>query len=137
MCSNGFAILKNEALLSLSLRSIDFSRVPTSLGPLVPFLVMSLPAFYNFSRSLIFEEQVQWHLKANATIRPLGRCMLSYSDIPFDKQVTLNALHSLPNVSIDSILKIFVRKKIRHRRDVQFDFTEYDRPIYRRSKSNF
>lgn len=76
----------------------------TSVVPIdAPFIVSNLPSFYNFSRSLIFQEQVQWHLKARATIRPLGRFMLSYSDIPFDKEVMLDALHALPNVSIDSI----------------------------------
>lgn len=98
-----FVIHVNDVGTVSNSESLSINGDPSVVPIDAPFLVTSLPAFYNFSRSLIFEEQVQWHLKANATIRPLGRCMLSYSDIPFDKQVTLNALHSLPNVSIDSI----------------------------------
>ncbi|CAF1121316.1 unnamed protein product [Rotaria sp. Silwood1] len=68
-----------------------------------PFIVSDMKAFRNFSRSLIFEPNVVWHLKAKATIRPISRHMLSYSHIPFNKEVTLGALNRLPNVSIDSL----------------------------------
>ena len=68
-----------------------------------PFIVSDLKAFHNFSRSLIFERNIVWHLKAEATIRPISSYMLSYSKIPINKEVTLNALNSLPNVSINSI----------------------------------
>ena len=67
------------------------------------FLVSSLEAFHNFSRSLIFEANVTWHLTAEVTVRPLWRPMLSYSKIPFNKEVTFAALHGLSNVTIDSI----------------------------------
>ncbi|CAF3303197.1 unnamed protein product [Rotaria socialis] len=68
-----------------------------------PFIVSDLKAFRNFSRSLIFESNVVWNLKAEATIRPILRHMISYSKIPFNKEVTLSALNGLSNVSIDSI----------------------------------
>lgn len=68
-----------------------------------PFVVSDPVAFGNFTRALVFDSSVVWHLKAEATIRPLTRHMMSYSNIPFNKQVTLDALHGLPNVSIDSI----------------------------------
>jgi hypothetical protein len=68
-----------------------------------PFVVSDIAAFHNFTRALVFESRVVWHLQAEATIRPLTRHMLSYSKIPFNKQVTLDALHALPNVSINSI----------------------------------
>ena len=68
-----------------------------------PFVISDIRAFQNFSRALIFEEYVVWNLQAKAKIRPIGSFMLSYSNIPFDKQVTINALYGLPNVSIESI----------------------------------
>ncbi|CAF3438846.1 unnamed protein product [Rotaria sp. Silwood2] len=76
---------------------------PTVIPINSPFIVSDMKAFRNFSRSLIFEPNVVWHLKAEATIRPISGHMLSYSKIPFNKEVTLGALNSLPNVSIDSI----------------------------------
>ncbi|CAF3841896.1 unnamed protein product [Rotaria sordida] len=76
---------------------------PTVIPINSPFMVSDMKAFRNFSRSLIFEPNVIWHLKAEATIRPISRHMLSYSKIPFNKEVTLGALNRLPNVSIDSI----------------------------------
>ncbi|CAF1211633.1 unnamed protein product [Adineta ricciae] len=68
-----------------------------------PFMVTNITAFHNFTRSLVFDSRVVWHLKAEATIQPLTRHMLSYSNIPFNKDVTLNALNGLPNVTINSI----------------------------------
>ncbi|CAF1500658.1 unnamed protein product [Adineta steineri] len=68
-----------------------------------PFVVTDLSAFYKFTHSLVFESNVIWHLKAEATIKPISSHMLSYSKIPFNKDVKLNALNGLPNVSIDYI----------------------------------
>jgi hypothetical protein len=67
------------------------------------FVVSDVEAFHNFSHSLIFERSVVWHLKAEATIRPISRHMISYSKIPFNKNVTLGALNGLPNVKFDTI----------------------------------
>ncbi len=67
------------------------------------FIVSNVEAFNNFSRSLVFESNVVWQLKSEATIRPIGRFMPSYSNIPFNKVVTLGALNGLPNVSIGAI----------------------------------
>jgi hypothetical protein len=79
------------------------SSSPTVVPIDCPFVVTNLEAFHNFSRSLIFQSEVVWNLRAEATIRPISSHMMSYSKIPFNKQVTLGALNGLPNVSIDSI----------------------------------
>ena len=79
------------------------SSQPTVVSIDSTFFVSSLEAFHNFSRSLIFAENVTWHLKAEVTVRPLWRPMPSYSKIPFNKEVTFTALHGLSNVTIDSI----------------------------------
>jgi hypothetical protein len=68
-----------------------------------PFVVSDIIAFDNFIRSLIFERNVVWHLKAEASIQPLSHHMVCYSKIPFNKEVKLNGLDGLSNVSIDSI----------------------------------
>jgi hypothetical protein len=68
-----------------------------------PFMITNMDAFNNFSRSLIFQPNVIWHLKADATIRPISSYMLSYSNIPFNKEVKLNAFNGLRDVSINSI----------------------------------
>jgi hypothetical protein len=68
-----------------------------------PFIVSSLEAFHSFSRSLIFESQVVWELTAKASVQPISSAMPVYSNIPFNKKVTLNALNSLRNVEIKSI----------------------------------
>jgi hypothetical protein len=68
-----------------------------------PFMITNMDAFNNFSRSLIFQPNVTWHLKADATIRPISSYMLSYSNIPFNKEVKLNAFNGLRDVSINSI----------------------------------
>ena len=68
-----------------------------------PFIISSLEAFHIFSRSLIFESSVVWHLTAKASIQPISNAMPVYSNIPFNKKVTLNALNSLQNVNIKSI----------------------------------
>lgn len=69
-----------------------------------PFIVSDFKKFRSFSRSLIFESNVVWNLNAEVTIRPILRHMISYSNIPFHKTVTLNALNGLPQVDIDSIV---------------------------------
>jgi hypothetical protein len=76
------------------------SNRPTVISIDSTFIVSSLDAFHNFSRSLIFAENVTWHLKAEVTVRPLWRPMPSYSNIPFNKEVTFTALHGLSNVTI-------------------------------------
>ncbi len=68
-----------------------------------PFMISNFDAFNNFTRSLIFQSDVIWHLKAEATIRPISSYMISYSKIPFNKEVTLHALNGLHDVKIDSI----------------------------------
>jgi hypothetical protein len=76
----------------------------SSLAPIdAPFIVSNMEGFYDFSRALIFESKVVWHLKAEATVRPISRFMLSYSKIPLNKEITLNALNGLTNVSIDTV----------------------------------
>ncbi|CAF1124481.1 unnamed protein product [Adineta steineri] len=68
-----------------------------------PFVVSNLDAFHKFTRSLIFESQVIWHLTAKASIQPISSSMPVYFNIPFNKQVTLNALNGLQNVNIQSV----------------------------------
>ena len=68
-----------------------------------PFLVTDLTGFHRFSRALIFESEVIWHLTAKASIQPISRHMPVYSNIPFNKQVKLTALNSLRRVTIQSI----------------------------------
>ncbi len=67
------------------------------------FIVSNLEAFHSFSRSLIFESHVVWQLTAKASVQPISSAMPVYSNIPFNKKVTLNALNSLRNVEIKSI----------------------------------
>ncbi|UJR30114.1 hypothetical protein I4U23_017655 [Adineta vaga] len=84
--------------------SIKGDSSATTVVPIdSPFDVINITAFHNFTRSLVFQSNVIWHLKAQATIQPLTRHMLSYSNIPFNKDVSLNALDGLQNVSIRSI----------------------------------
>ncbi|CAF0803975.1 unnamed protein product [Rotaria sordida] len=85
--------------ISITGDAVDPTIVPINS----PFIVSDMKAFRNFARSLIFEPNVVWHLKAEATVRPISRHMLSYSKIPFNKEVSLDALNRLPNVSIVSI----------------------------------
>jgi hypothetical protein len=80
----------------------DSSR-PTVVPVDSPFVISDLNAFHTFTRSLIFEHQVIWHLKAKASIQPISSIMPVYSDIPFNKEVKLDALNSLENVSIKSV----------------------------------
>ncbi|CAF1327962.1 unnamed protein product [Rotaria sordida] len=68
-----------------------------------PFIISDLQAFHKFSRSLIFEEHVIWYLTSKASVQPISGAMPVYSNIPFNKQVKLNALNSLQNVSIRSV----------------------------------
>ncbi|CAM4755173.1 unnamed protein product [Rotaria magnacalcarata] len=68
-----------------------------------PFSVSNLAAFHRFTRSLIFEPHVIWHLTAKASVQPISGVMPVYSNIPFNKKVKLNALNSLQNVKIKSI----------------------------------
>jgi hypothetical protein len=68
-----------------------------------PFNITNMDAFNNFSRSLIFQPNVVWHLKSTATIRPISSHMLSYSNIPFNKEVTLKAFNGLRDVGIGSV----------------------------------
>jgi hypothetical protein len=79
------------------------SANPTVIPIDAPFFITDLEAFNNFSHSLIFQPNVVWHLQAQATIRPLSSHMVSYSNIPFNKEVTLHALNGLTDVSIDSL----------------------------------
>jgi len=60
-----------------------------------PFIVSNLEAFHSFSRSLIFESHVVWQLTAKASVQPISSAMPVYSNIPFNKKVTLDALNSL------------------------------------------
>ncbi|CAF4930194.1 unnamed protein product [Rotaria sp. Silwood1] len=84
--------------------SIDgYPDRPTIVPVDSPFIISDLQAFHRFSRSLIFEPQVIWHLTAKASIQPISSAMPVYSNIPFNKQVKLNALNGLQNVSIKSI----------------------------------
>jgi hypothetical protein len=46
---------------------------------------------------------VVWQLTAKASVQPISSAMPVYSNIPFNKKVTLNALNSLRNVEIKSI----------------------------------
>ena len=68
-----------------------------------PFIITNLKAFHNFSHSLIFQSKVVWHLTAKASIQPISSAMPIYSNIPFNKEVTLTALNSLQNVGVKSI----------------------------------
>ncbi|UJR07385.1 hypothetical protein I4U23_011671 [Adineta vaga] len=68
-----------------------------------PFVISNLEAFNNFTRSLIFESSVIWYLTAKVSIQPISTVMPTYSNIPFNKKVTLNALHGLQNVSIKTV----------------------------------
>ncbi|CAF4136821.1 unnamed protein product [Rotaria sordida] len=68
-----------------------------------PFIISDLQAFHKFSRSLIFEEHVIWYLTSKVSVQPISGAMPVYSNIPFNKQVKLNALNSLQNVSIRSV----------------------------------
>jgi len=92
-------IITNNESIAISSGFSNSTVVPIDC----PFVVSDMAAFHNFTRSLIFESDVVWHLQAETTIRPISRHMLSYSKIPFNKEVTLSALNGLPNVSIDSI----------------------------------
>ncbi|UJR16367.1 hypothetical protein I4U23_003270 [Adineta vaga] len=76
---------------------------PTIIPIDSPFVVSNLGAFNNFTRSLIFESSVVWHLTAKASIQPISTVMPTYSNIPFNKKVTLNALNGLQNVSIKTV----------------------------------
>lgn len=76
---------------------------PTVVPVDSPFIIFDLEGFHNFSRSLIFEPSVIWHLTAKASIQPISGGMPVYSNIPFNKEVKLNALNGLQNVSIKSI----------------------------------
>ncbi|CAF1172027.1 unnamed protein product [Rotaria sordida] len=76
---------------------------PTVVSINSPFIVSDMKAFRNFARSLTFEPYVVWHVKTEVTIQPISRHMFFYSNIPFNKEVTLGALNRLPNVSVDSI----------------------------------
>jgi hypothetical protein len=68
-----------------------------------PFIISDRSGFENFARSLIFDENVIWHLTAEASVQPISRHMPVYSGIPFDKKVKLNGLNKLKQVNIQSI----------------------------------
>jgi hypothetical protein len=89
----------NNEIVSITGGSGNSTIVPID----APFIITNVDAFNNFSRSLIFQPKVVWHLKADATIRPISSHMMSYSNIPFNKDVTLNAFNGLRDVSIGSI----------------------------------
>jgi hypothetical protein len=79
------------------------SSSPTVVPIDSPFVVSDLNAFHDFSRSLIFKPQVIWHLTAKESIQPISSIMPVYSNIPFNKEVKLDALNSLQNVNIKSV----------------------------------
>jgi hypothetical protein len=89
----------NTEPISITGGSANSTVVPVD----APFVISNLEAFDNFSRSLIFQPNVVWHLKAEATIQPISRYMVSYKNIPFNKEVTLMAFNGLSDVSVDSI----------------------------------
>ncbi|CAF1029434.1 unnamed protein product [Rotaria sordida] len=91
--------VRNDKPISIE----GYSDRPTIVPVDSPFIISDLEAFHKFSRSLIFEQNVIWHLTAKASIQPISSIMPVYSNIPFNKQVKLNALNSLQNVSIKSI----------------------------------
>jgi len=91
--------MTNNDAIAITGGSANSTVVPID----APFVISNLEAFDNFSRSLIFEPSVVWHLRAEATIRPISRYMVSYSNIPFNKEVALHALNGLSDVSIDSL----------------------------------
>ncbi|CAF2367300.1 unnamed protein product [Rotaria sp. Silwood2] len=91
--------VKNDKPISID----GYPDRPTIVPIDSPFIISDLEAFHRFSRSLIFESNVVWQLTAKASIQPISSAMPVYSNIPFNKQVKLNALNSLQNVSIKSI----------------------------------
>lgn len=68
-----------------------------------PFVIDNMDAFNRFTHNLVFERNVVWHLQAKATVRPISNSFLSYSDIPLDKSITLDAFNGLNNVSIGAL----------------------------------
>lgn len=68
-----------------------------------PFIISNQSGFENFARSLIFDENVMWHLTAEASVQPISQHMPVYSGIPFDKKVKLRGLNKLQRVNIQSI----------------------------------
>ncbi|CAF1438102.1 unnamed protein product, partial [Didymodactylos carnosus] len=64
------------------------------------FSVTNIKAFNSFVRDLIFEQKVQWYLTAKANIQPISSSMPHYPDIPFEKQVTIQALNGLKDVQL-------------------------------------
>ena len=84
--------------------SISSSSGGSAIVPIdAPFVITNINAFNNFTRSLIFQSDVVWHLKAQATIRPISKHMMAYSNIPFNKEVKLNAFNGLRNAAIESV----------------------------------
>jgi len=67
------------------------------------FEIDDLDAFTRFTRELVFNSNVSWHLTAQATIRPISGSFLSYSNITLDKHIPLQAFDGLKNVSIGTI----------------------------------
>ena len=96
---NDVGIVTNRQTISIAGDANRATVVPVD----APFIVSSLEAFENFSRSLIFESRVVWHLTAKASVQPISRHMPVYSGIPFDKEVTLDGLNGLQKVGIKSI----------------------------------
>ena len=92
-------IVTNGDPISISGGSENETIVPID----APFVISNIDAFNNFTRSLIFQSDVTWHLKAQATIRPLSKYMIAYGNIPFNKEVKLTAFNGLRNATIDSI----------------------------------
>jgi hypothetical protein len=83
--------------------SISIRGDPSDLSMDGSFIVSNMDDFYAFTRTLIFNDQIEWNLKAKVTIRPLWKYMLSYTNIPFDKDINMTALHGLHQVSLEMI----------------------------------
>ena len=96
---NNVGVVTNREKISIAGDANRATVVPVD----APFIVSSLEAFHNFSRSLIFESRIVWHLTAKASVQPISRHMPVYSNIPFDKEVTLDGLNGLQKVGIKSV----------------------------------
>lgn len=92
-------IVTNNDPISISGSSSNGTVVPLNSQ----FQIVDMDAFNNFTRGLVFNSNVSWHLQAQATIRPISSAFLSYSNITLDKHITLKAFDGLHNVSISGL----------------------------------
>ena len=83
--------------------SIVGSAAETLVSLDCPFVIDNMDAFTDFTHSLVFQPNVTWHLKAEATVRPVSSHMISYSNIPMNKDIRLDAFNGLRDVSIGAL----------------------------------